>query len=77
VSRIDQQLPDVRDGLTRAERLLLYVIREAEREFEGRRVPTALIYGRVVEHENMSVDEFQRILARLAGGAHGGPAQDR
>jgi hypothetical protein len=62
-------LPDVRDGLTRVERLVLWVLREAEREFPGRRVPTALIYGRVVEHENLSVDEFQRVLVRLTGGS--------
>lgn len=62
-------LPDVRDGLTRVERLVLWVLLEAEREFPGRHVPTALIYGRVVEHENLSVDEFQRVLVRLTGGS--------
>lgn len=62
-------LPDVRDGLTRVERLVLWVLHEAEREFPGRNVPTALIYGRVVEHENLSVDEFQRVLVRLTGGS--------
>jgi hypothetical protein len=28
-------------------------------------VPTAQLYGRVVEHVDMSVDELQRILVRL------------
>ena len=30
-------------------------------------VPTAMLYGRVVEHVNISVDELQRVLARLTG----------
>ena len=30
-------------------------------------VPTALLYGRVVEHVNISVDEFQAVLQRLIG----------
>jgi hypothetical protein len=65
---ISSELPDVRDGLTRVERVVLYALHEAQREFPGRHVPTALLYGRVVEHVNLSVEEFQRILARLAGG---------
>lgn len=61
------RIPDVRDGLTRIERVVLYVLREAEREFDGRSVPSALLYGRVVEHVNISVAEFQKVLQRLAG----------
>jgi hypothetical protein len=30
-------------------------------------VPTALLYGRVVEHIAVSVDEFQAALQRLIG----------
>jgi hypothetical protein len=63
----DDHLPDVRDGLTRLERVILFELAEAEREFVGRHVPTALLYGRVVEHINVSVPEFQRVLARLTG----------
>ena len=59
-------LPDVRDGLTQAERVVLTVLHELERERAGRSVPTALLYGRVVERLDMSVPELQRILARLA-----------
>jgi hypothetical protein len=58
---------DVRDGLTRVERVVLHVLREAQAEFPGRRVPTALLYGRVVEYVNIGQAEFQRVLARLAG----------
>jgi hypothetical protein len=63
------QLPDVRDGLTREERVVLWVLHRAQEERGGRSVPTAMLYGRVVEHIDMSVDELQRILVRL--GARG------
>ena len=61
------RLPDVRDGLTRVERVILFVLRQTEEELGGRNVPTAMLYGRVVEHVNISVDEFQRTLVRLIG----------
>ena len=60
-------LPDVRDGLTRLERVILHVLGEARAEYGERHVPTALLYGRVVEYVDVSVQEFQRVLARLAG----------
>jgi hypothetical protein len=60
-------LPDVRDGLTRLERVMLVELSRAQKELGGRNVPTALLYGRVVEHVNVSVPEFQRVLARLVG----------
>jgi hypothetical protein len=60
-------IPDVRDGLTRVERAILYVLDEARAEFGERYVPTALIYGRVVEYVNIDQAEFQRVLARLGG----------
>ena len=58
-------LPDVRDGLNRKERMVLWVLHKAQKEFAGRSVPTATLYGRVVEHIDMSVDELQTILRRL------------
>jgi hypothetical protein len=60
-------LPDVRDGLTRLERVILHVLAEARAEFGERHVPTALVYGRVVEYIDVDTQEFQRVLARLAG----------
>ena len=62
-------IPDVRDGLTRAERVVLWQIHEIQKERGGRNVPTAMLYGRVVEHVDMSVGELQRILQRLTGRA--------
>jgi hypothetical protein len=59
------QLPNVRDGLTRSERVVLYCIDQIQKERNGRNVPTAMLYGRVVEHVNISEDELQLILQRL------------
>jgi hypothetical protein len=58
-------LPDVRDGLTRKERIVLYCLHQLQKERGGRNAPTAMLYGRVVEHVDMSEDELQRILQRL------------
>ena len=58
-------VPDARDGLTRLERIILWQLRLAERERSGASVPTAMLYGRVVEHIDVSVDEFQAALQRL------------
>ena len=65
--RPDDLIPDVRDGLTRAERVILVCLAECEKERPGRNVSTAMLYGRVVEHVSMSVPEFQTILQRLVG----------
>lgn len=60
-------LPDVRDGLTRRERVVLFCLHETQKELGGRNVPTAMLYGRVIEQVDMSVDELQSILQRLSG----------
>jgi hypothetical protein len=61
------RIPDARDGLTQLERIILWQLREAQRELGRDSVPTALLYGRVVEHVNVTVEEFQLVLARLVG----------
>lgn len=58
---------DARDGLTRLERVILWQLRETTKERGGANVPTAMLYGRVIEHVDVSVDEFQRTLQRLMG----------
>ena len=69
-------IPDVRDGLTRKERVVLWVLGKTQAEWRGRSVPTATspaapkasasgLSGRVTEHCDMSVDELQAILQRL------------
>lgn len=60
-------LPDVRDGLNKKERIILYCLHETQKEFSTRNVPTITLYGRVVEHIDISEDEFQHILSRLTG----------
>lgn len=60
-------LPDVRDGLTRVERITLVTLKQLTAEREGRHVSAMELYGRVVEQVNVSQAEFQRVLARLAG----------
>jgi hypothetical protein len=58
-------LPDVRDGLTREERVVLYVLHETQIERGGRNVPTAMLWGRVCEHFYISPERLSEILARL------------
>ncbi len=61
-------LPDGRDGLTRLERVILVELARLEAERGGATVPTAMLYGRVVERVEVGVDEFQRVLSRLVRG---------
>jgi hypothetical protein len=60
-------LPDVRDGLTHRERIVLRCLYALQQERGGRNVPTGMLYGTVVEHVDMSVEERQGILVRLIG----------
>ena len=60
-------LPDVRDGLSHRERIVLQCLSDLQQERGGRHVPTGMLYGTVVEHVNMSVEEMQGILMRLVG----------
>lgn len=58
-------LPDARDGLTRKERVVLWMLGELQKERDGRMVPLPMLYGRVLEHVDMSIAELQEIVARL------------
>lgn len=60
-------LPDVRDGLNRKERAIMYCLQQAQRELGGRNVPTVMLYGRVVELVDIDQHEFQTILSRFVG----------
>jgi hypothetical protein len=60
-------LPDIRDGLTQRERIVLQCLYALQQERGGRHVPTGMLYGTVVEHVDMSVEEMQRILVRMIG----------
>ena len=60
-----QDLPDVRDGLSRKERIVLFCLDKIEKELGGRNVPTTMLYGRVLEYVDIRVDELQLILQKL------------
>jgi len=59
------RIPDVRDGLTREERVVLYVLHETQKERGGRNVPTAMLWGRVCEYFYISPEALSQMLARL------------
>lgn len=63
-------LPDVRYGLTRKERIVLFCLDQLQKERDGRNAPSAMLYGRVVEYVNMSEQELQQILQRLSNCNH-------
>jgi len=59
-------LPDVRDGLTRTMRIVLVELHELQKELGERSVPTAMLYGRVIEAgADLRPEELQRILAHM------------
>ena len=60
-------LSDVRDGLTRKERIVMYCLDQLQKERQDREVPTVMLYGRVLEHVEMGEQELQLILQRLSG----------
>lgn len=64
-SDVRDVIPDVRDGLTRRERIVLYVLHQTQAERGGRNVPTAMLYGRVCEHIDITPDQLSDMLARL------------
>jgi len=68
-------VPDARDGLTRKERVVLYVLHQTQKERRGRDVPTVMLWGRVCEYFYISPEELSAMLARL--GAMGDAPQSR
>jgi hypothetical protein len=65
VTKNADDIPDARDGLTRKERVVLYVLAETQKELSDRNVPMPMLYGRVIEHIDMSQKELQEIVAKL------------
>jgi hypothetical protein len=65
LAAVGDVLPDVRDGLTRKERVVLYVLHRTQRERGDRNVPTAMVWGRVCEHFYISPQDLSEMLARL------------
>jgi hypothetical protein len=69
-SDLINNLPDIRDGLSHRERVILYCLVQLQKERDGRNVPTAMLYGRVIEHEDMSIAELQAILVKLGNNSN-------
>jgi hypothetical protein len=65
MKELTARIADVRDGLTREERVVLYVLHETLKERGDRNVPTAMLWGRVCEHFYISPDDLSVMLARL------------
>jgi hypothetical protein len=65
MSPIRQSVPDVRDGLTREERLVLHILHQVQKERGDRNVPTAMLWGRVCEHFYITPEDLSEMLARL------------
>jgi hypothetical protein len=61
----DHNIPNIGDGLTQRERVVLWVLQKAHKERGDRNVPTAMLWGRVCEHFYISQDELSSLLARL------------
>jgi hypothetical protein len=60
-----EHLADIRDGLNRRERVVLYVLHQTQKERGDRNVPTPMLWGRVCEHFYISPEELSLMLARL------------
>jgi hypothetical protein len=65
---VPTETPDVRDGLTRLQRVCLTELDRLQRERPGRTIPMLQLYGRVVEHFDCSEDELRSALEDLGAG---------
>ena len=54
------KVPDVRDGLTREQRVVLHVLGQLQKERGDANVPTAMLWGRVCEYFYISPNELTR-----------------
>jgi len=61
----DDRIPDVRDGLTREQRVVLYVLSQLQRERGDNNVPTTLLWGRVCEYFYITPERLSELLAQL------------
>jgi hypothetical protein len=61
----EDKIPDVRDGLTREERSVLYVLHETQKERGDGNMPIPMLRGRVCEHFYIGPDDLSAMLARL------------
>jgi hypothetical protein len=64
-SMSDCRIPDVRDGLTREQRVVLHVLHQLQKERGDANVPTPLLWGRVCEYFYISPEALSEMLAQL------------
>lgn len=64
----NDRIPDIRDGLTREQRVVLYVLQQLQRERGDANVPTAMLWGRVCEYFYISPEALSEMLAQLGAG---------
>lgn len=63
----NKDMPDMRDGFTRLQRVILVELQKLQEERGGRGAPTLMLYGRVLETVDVSKDQFQAALRSLMG----------
>jgi hypothetical protein len=61
----DDRIPDVRDGLTRELRVVLYVLSQLQKERGDHNVPTPMLWGRACEYFYISPQRLSELLAQL------------
>jgi hypothetical protein len=61
----NDRIPDIRDGLTREQRVVLYVLHQLQKERGDANVPTPLLWGRVCEYFYISPEALSEMLAQL------------
>ena len=66
----DERIPDVRDGLTREQRIVLHVLHQLQKERGDANVPTPMLWGRVCEYFYISPEDLSEMLAQLGARRH-------
>lgn len=61
----NDNIPDIRDGLTHEQRVVLYVLHQLQQERGDANVPTPLLWGRVCEYFYISPEALSEMLAQL------------
>lgn len=61
----NDRIPAIRDGLTREQRVVLYVLHQLQKERGDANVPTPLLWGRVCEYVYISPEALSEMLAQL------------
>lgn len=65
MTRDPSDVPDARDGLTRKERIILRELAKLQGERAGRGISLVQLYGRVLEHIDLSQEELRALVAKF------------